>query len=328
MRAGPRGASRVTRIHDEQTADAVIEICQTLDGLPLGIELAAARMAAMSAAEVRDRLDRPDPVADRARARARPVRRRCGTRWRGPTTCSTRTSARSCARRRCSRAASTSRSLCAVAGQRRRRRGAPASWTRWCASRWSSPITAPSRPATASTTPSGCSPRTSSPKPAARGDVRDRHAAYFARRGASVAGTRWNGPEWRDHVDWVQAELANLRSAYRWSARARPGRDGHRRRRARRADGLLGGAVRDRRLGRGAARRRAGGRCPRGCPGCTPRRGTPASSGGPRPRPRNAHRATELESRPGYESCEPGYASLHRGTRRRSTAGTSTATSS
>ena len=32
------------------------EICETLDGLPLGIELAAARMAAMSAVEVRDRL--------------------------------------------------------------------------------------------------------------------------------------------------------------------------------------------------------------------------------------------------------------------------------
>ncbi len=34
----------------------VIDICETLDGLPLGIELAAARMAAMSAVEVRDRL--------------------------------------------------------------------------------------------------------------------------------------------------------------------------------------------------------------------------------------------------------------------------------
>ncbi len=39
-----------------ETATAVTEICETLDGLPLGIELAAARMAAMSAVEVRDRL--------------------------------------------------------------------------------------------------------------------------------------------------------------------------------------------------------------------------------------------------------------------------------
>ena len=43
-------------INDPQTAEAVTEICETLDGFPLGIELAAARMAAMSAVEVRDRL--------------------------------------------------------------------------------------------------------------------------------------------------------------------------------------------------------------------------------------------------------------------------------
>jgi predicted ATPase len=43
-------------LQDAETAAAVIEICETLDGLPLGIELAAARMAAMSASEVRDRL--------------------------------------------------------------------------------------------------------------------------------------------------------------------------------------------------------------------------------------------------------------------------------
>ena len=44
----------------------------------------------------------------------------------------------------------------------------------------------------------------------------DRHAAYLA--GEAVRRwERWNGPEWRTQVDWVQAELANLRSAYRWS---------------------------------------------------------------------------------------------------------------
>ena len=43
-------------LREAETADAVTEICATLDGLPLGIELAAARMAAMSAVEVRDRL--------------------------------------------------------------------------------------------------------------------------------------------------------------------------------------------------------------------------------------------------------------------------------
>ncbi|HSS26013.1 MAG TPA: AAA family ATPase, partial [Mycobacterium sp.] len=38
-------------------ADAVVEICRRLDGLPLAIELAASRMASMTASEVRDRLD-------------------------------------------------------------------------------------------------------------------------------------------------------------------------------------------------------------------------------------------------------------------------------
>ena len=43
-------------VQDPTDAAAVTEICEAVDGLPLGIELAAARMAAMSAVEVRDRL--------------------------------------------------------------------------------------------------------------------------------------------------------------------------------------------------------------------------------------------------------------------------------
>jgi len=38
-------------------AEAVVEICGRLDGIPLAIELAASRMASMTASEVRDRLD-------------------------------------------------------------------------------------------------------------------------------------------------------------------------------------------------------------------------------------------------------------------------------
>src|SRR5271166_3047012 len=38
-------------------ADAVVEICRRLDGIPLAIELAASRLASLTASEVRDRLD-------------------------------------------------------------------------------------------------------------------------------------------------------------------------------------------------------------------------------------------------------------------------------
>ena len=42
---------------DADDADAVVEICRGLDGIPLAIELAASRMASMTVSEVRDRLD-------------------------------------------------------------------------------------------------------------------------------------------------------------------------------------------------------------------------------------------------------------------------------
>src|SRR5262249_19507974 len=44
-------------LSDADDADAVAEICLRLDGIPLGIELAASRMQSMTVIEVRDRLD-------------------------------------------------------------------------------------------------------------------------------------------------------------------------------------------------------------------------------------------------------------------------------
>ncbi|MDO3638162.1 ATP-binding protein [Mycolicibacterium arseniciresistens] len=50
-------ASHRFSMQDQRTADAVLEICHRLDGIPLAIELAASRMASMSAMDVRDHLD-------------------------------------------------------------------------------------------------------------------------------------------------------------------------------------------------------------------------------------------------------------------------------
>ena len=44
-------------VADAEDATAVVEICRRLDGIPLAIELAAARMASMTPIEVRDRLN-------------------------------------------------------------------------------------------------------------------------------------------------------------------------------------------------------------------------------------------------------------------------------
>src|SRR4029077_12307893 len=44
-------------IDKAEEAAAVVEICRRVDGIPLAIELAASRMASMTASEVRDRLD-------------------------------------------------------------------------------------------------------------------------------------------------------------------------------------------------------------------------------------------------------------------------------
>ena len=44
-------------VGNDAEATAVVEICRRLDGIPLAIELAASRMATMTASEVHDRLD-------------------------------------------------------------------------------------------------------------------------------------------------------------------------------------------------------------------------------------------------------------------------------
>ena len=199
------------------TAAAVTEICETLDGLPLGIELAAARMAAMSAVEVRDRL------ADRFRL------------LRGSTPGPERQLTLSDAvawsydlltddERELLGLTSVFAggfdltSVCAVRRRRPTTSTCSGTSTRWSGNRSSSPTTPPPAPGTASSRPSASSP---SDRLAETGALEAHpRSARRVLRGASQPrdGTHWNGPGWRDAVDWVEVELGNLRAGYQWSA--------------------------------------------------------------------------------------------------------------
>ena len=293
-------------IFDEQAAAAVVEICETLDGLPLGIELAAARMAAMSAGEVRDRL------GDRFRLLTGPEH--------GPDRQSTllNTVAWSvdlldAAERAVLQTASVFAggfdlpALCAVAGATDDveilrlldslvRKSLVVAHHGGARTRYSMFETI----------------RTFAHdrllEMSEQEALRGRHAGHYATE-AAARWERWNGPEWHEEVAWVQVELANLRSAFRWSVdrgqvevatdvaahSALMGFSVELFETIGWAEALLEGAARAdvRRLPRLYAA--AGYACFVG-------RAAAATA--------NAHRATELESRAGYESCEPGYATF------------------
>ena len=293
-------------IHDQQTAAAVIEICETLDGLPLGIELAAARMAAMSASEVRDRL------TDRMRLLTGPEL--------GPDRQSTLRNVVAWSydlldgdERHVLRAAAVFsggfdlEGICAVSEE-----GDDIELLRHLDSLVRKSLVVAHHDSERTRYSVYDTIRMFAEQKLAETDqlefARNEHAAYFAHE-AERRWNRWDGPEWRDHVDWVQAELANLRSAYRWSAErgqvevatdvaahaALMGFSVELFETVGWAEALLDAAEREdvTRLPRLFAA--AGYACFVG-------RAAAAAA--------NAHRATELERLPGYESCEPGYASF------------------
>ena len=295
-------------LYDTQSAAAVTEICETLDGLPLGIELAAARMATMSAVEVRDRL------GDRFR-----LLRGIGAAAGAPADAATRSGLvlRPVERRRARAAAQRVGLLRRVrpGGASRRSSKTPtrstcsSGSTRWSASRsWSSTTPPPTRRYGMFETIRQFAEEQLS---AAGGleRMRDRHAAHFGARRVSSLGTleragmarcrRLGGDRARQPSFGVSLERAAGRVGGR-----------HRCRRARRVDGLLGATLRDGGVGRGAACRRRPPPTSAAFHASTPRQATRASSDGREAAAANAHRATELETDPRYDPCEPGYATF------------------
>jgi predicted ATPase/DNA-binding CsgD family transcriptional regulator len=293
-------------LREPETATAVTEICETLDGLPLGIELAAARMAAMSAAEVRDRLtDRFRLLQGSSPAPPRHLTLHSTVGW----SYDLLTDEEQDLLRSTSVFASGFElaSVVDVVG-----RGDDIDTLRHLDSlvRKSLVVADHAVPRTRylqfETIRQFAEDRLEETGSLAA--TRDRHAEHFA--GAAVEHwEHWDGPGWRDAVDWVERELGNLRAAYQWSARhdettVATDIAAH--------AALMGFSIQqfetlawaEELLEPASAADVA--RLPRLYTGA----GYACFVGRAEAARDHAHRATELETDARYEACEPGYASF------------------
>jgi predicted ATPase/class 3 adenylate cyclase len=197
-------------------ADAGVEICRRLDGIPLAIELAAARMASMTAIEVRDRLDqRFRLLVGSRRGLARHQTLRHAVAW----SYDHLDDAEKPLLERCSVFAGgfDLQSACAVAGSdeddfaildlldalvRKSLLVADRSSGR---TRFSMLETIR---------------QFAEEQLVARGhasEIRAAHSRYFAGREADILAL-WDSPRQRQALTWFTTELANLRTAFRWAA--------------------------------------------------------------------------------------------------------------
>ncbi len=200
---------------DETTA--VEDVCRRLDGIPLAIELAASRMASMTAAEVRDRLDdRFKLLVGSRRGLERHQTLRHAVAW----SYDLLDDAEKTVLERCSVFAGgfDLQSACAIAGSdyaddyaildlldalvRKSLLVADRSSGR---TRFSMLETI----------------RQFAEEQLVAGgeatEVRTAHARYFAWRETDIMAL-WDSPRQREAYDWFAAELANLRTAFRWAA--------------------------------------------------------------------------------------------------------------
>ena len=291
---------------EPETAIAVTEICQTVDGLPLGIELAAARMAAMSAVEVRDRLaDRFRLLQASQPGPERQLTLRHTVEWSYDLLTEDERELLSLTSVFAGGFDLTS--ACTVVD------GADdVDVLRLLDSLVRKSLVVANHSGTRTRYGLFETIRQFGEDRLAQAgsleQARDRHAAYFARE-AAARWENWNGPGWRTAVDWVEVELGNLRSGYRWSAG--------------RGDvevaadiaahaALMGFSVQlfetlawAEELLEAAAEAGV-----RRLPRLYTAAGYACFAGRAEAARANAHRATELEADPRYEACEPGYATF------------------
>jgi predicted ATPase/class 3 adenylate cyclase len=198
-------------------ADAVVEICRRLDGIPLAIELAASRMASMTASEVRDRLDQRFRLlvgSRRGLARHQPLRHAVAWSY------DLLDDAEKVLLGRCSVFAGgfDLQSACTVAG--------PADSDDFATLDLLDALVRKSL-----LVADRSSGRTrfsmletirqfAEEQLTARGEaseIRAAHSRYFAGREAEILAL-WDSPRQREAYEWFTIELANLRTAFRWAA--------------------------------------------------------------------------------------------------------------
>src|SRR6201997_3405250 len=198
-------------------ADAVVEICRRLDGIPLAIELAASRMASIIASEVRDRLDhRFRLLVGSRRGLERHHTLRHAVAW----SYDLLADAEKVLLDRCSVFAGgfDLQSVCAVAGFP----DAPDDFATLDL------LDALVRKSLLVATRTAGRTRYSmletirqfaEEQLVARGEaseIRAAHSRYFAGREVDVMAL-WDSPRQREAYDWFTIELANLRTAFRWA---------------------------------------------------------------------------------------------------------------
>ena len=203
---------------DGGEAAAVVEICRRLDGIPLAIELAASRMAAMTASEVRDRLDhRFRLLVGSRRGLERHHTLRHAVAW----SYDLLDEPEKALLERCSVFAGgfDLPSACAVAGFP----DAPDDFATLDL------LDALVRKSLLVADRSSGRTRFSMLETIRQfveeqlvaggeaSEIRAAHSRYFAGREADILAL-WDSPRQREAYDWFAAELANLRTAFRWAA--------------------------------------------------------------------------------------------------------------
>jgi predicted ATPase len=196
-------------------ADAVVEICGRLDGISLAIELAASRMAAMTAGEVRDRLDqRLRLLVGSRRGLSRHQTLRHALAW----SYDLLDEPEKALLERCSVFAGgfDLESACAVMGSD----DDFATLDLLDALVRKSLLVADRSSGRTRFSMLESIRQFAEEQLVARGEaseIRAAHSRYFAGREADIMAL-WDSPRQRGAYDWFTVELANLRAAFRWAA--------------------------------------------------------------------------------------------------------------